>query len=246
MRYAVLSDIHGNLPALEAVLADIQTQGGVDRYWCLGDVVGYGPDANECIEMLKGLDHRCIAGNHDWGSIGRIDTTLFNRDAAWAVQWTDKHLTPANRRYLENLPEMLVEDHVTLVHGTPRSPIWEYMMSLAIVRESFGLVSTHLCLVGHSHIPVLFEEAPSPGELPTVGTYEAGVPLSLTGARRIINPGSVGQPRDGNPDASYGILDTEAQTWTWRRVPYPITQVQERMRRLGFPPRLISRLSYGW
>jgi len=244
MRIAVISDIHANLAAFQAVLKDMGT---VDETWCLGDVVGYGPDPNECIELLcKQEPHVCIAGNNDWAALGRLETADFNADAEFAALWTRDHLTPANRAYLESRPERVPKGDFTLVHGSPRDPIWEYLLSAGAARDNFPLFATPYCFVGHSHIPIIFRQGLAINDSPEIQAGTVSVPINLDQRRLIINPGSVGQPRDGNPDASYVILDTEAHTVTYRRVPYAIEETQERMRQAGLPPRLIARLSFGW
>lgn len=241
MRYLVISDIHSNLVALEAVLADA---GEYDKVWCLGDMVGYGPRPNECIERLCQLNHVCVAGNHDWAAIDKLDIGDFNVDAKQACLWTRETLSPENWEYLENLPERLEfpELDFTLVHGSPRHPIWEYILSPFIAKENFDHFNTQFCLVGHTHIPAIFRSyTRSPVELTN--------PLHLDELgeeRLIINPGSVGQPRDGDPRASYAIFDTEDLTLEIHRIPYPIEVTQEEMKKVNLPPRLIVRLSYGW
>ncbi|HID86171.1 MAG TPA: metallophosphoesterase [Anaerolineae bacterium] len=242
MRYALLSDIHANLAALEAVLAhlDVET---VDEIWCLGDVVGYGPDPNECIERLQELPHRCLAGNHDWAVLGRLALEDFNADAQRACLWTREQLTPASLRYLESLEERIVEGDFTLVHGSPRHPIWEYIIYLSNARANFAHFDTPYCFIGHTHVPVIFRDRGSEVDIRPI---ELGVPLALGQERLIINPGSVGQPRDGDFRASYVILDVEAGTIEYRRVPYPVEETQRKMAQAGLPPRLIIRLSYGW
>ncbi len=244
MRIAVISDIHANFAAFQAVLRDMGT---VDETWCLGDVVGYGPDPNECIETLRQIEpHVCIAGNHDWAALGRLDTADFNYDAEFAALWTRDHLSADNRAYLESRPERLPKGDFTLVHGSPRDPLWEYLLSPGAARDNFALFSTPYCFVGHSHIPIIFREALSASDNPQAQAGTVNVPVNLDQQRLIINPGSVGQPRDGNPDASYVMLDSNARSVQYRRVPYPINETQERMRQAGLPPRLIARLSFGW
>jgi len=244
MRIAIISDIHSNRVALQAVLADA---GAVDETWCLGDVVGYGPEPNECIEILRQREPRliCLAGNHDWAALGRLDTSDFNHDAEAAALWTRNRLTPSSRAYLESLPERVIKGDFTLVHGSPRAPIWEYLISAAVARANFALLTTPYCLVGHSHIPFIFYEAVNRQDLPTVHTASADKMIRLPEQRLFINPGSVGQPRDGNPHASYAILDTGAKTIEHRRVPYSIKETQRLMEQAGLPQRLIQRLEYG-
>ncbi|MFQ5885856.1 MAG: metallophosphoesterase family protein [Anaerolineae bacterium] len=240
MKIAILADIHSNLAAFEAVLEHV---GSFDQVWSLGDVVGYGPDPNECIERLWGLPHLCVAGNHDWASISRLDTANFNREAAMAAHWTEETLTPQNRDYLLSLPERVVQDDFTIVHGSPRHPIWEYISHIFVAQPNFAHFDSQFCLVGHTHIPVIFQKT-EPGRVQIL-PFKVGVPLPLGDKRLIINPGGVGQPRDGIPDASYAVLDTEELTITYHRVPYPIGETQSRMMEVGLPPRLIIRLSYG-
>jgi predicted phosphodiesterase len=242
MRYALISDIHANLAALMAVLdhLDVKT---VDELWCLGDMVGYGPDPNECIKRLRELPHRCLAGNHDWAVLGKLDLEDFNPDARRACLWTREQLTPTSRAYLEGLEEQIVEGDFTLAHGSPRHPIWEYIIYPSHARANFAHFDTLYCFVGHSHVPVIFRDRGSEIDIRPI---ELGVPMPLGEERLIINPGSVGQPRDGDPRASYVLLDAEARTIEYRRVPYPVEETQRKMVQVGLPPRLIIRLSYGW
>jgi diadenosine tetraphosphatase ApaH/serine/threonine PP2A family protein phosphatase len=247
MRVAVISDIHSNLVALQAVLADA---GAVDATWCLGDLVGYGPQPNECIEELRRRPNLlCIAGNHDWAALDKLDTGDFNRDAENAVLWTRQQLSADNSDYLSHLPDRLTEDRFLLVHGSPRHPIWEYVVSLGVAQACLdGLAGTSpYCLIGHSHLPLVFVQAGTPDDTPTVEYPPAGVPFALGDRKTLINPGSVGQPRDGNPDASYLILDTVARAVTYRRVPYDIAATQKLMKAAGgrLSERLINRLQFG-
>jgi len=245
MRYLIISDIHSNLAAFEAVLADA---GPFDKVWCLGDVVGYGPDPNECVERLRDLPHICVVGNHDWAALGKMDTEDFNPDAKRACLWTREQLSPSNLEYLETLPKSLVEEDFTLVHGSPRQPIWEYILNPAIAQANFEHFDTRLCLVGHTHVPIIYRDNPNQAGETMIPSY--GSPLALGEDRLIINPGSVGQPRDGDPRASYAILDSDRErsdlTLEYRRIPYPIETTQARMVESGLPVRLIMRLAYGW
>jgi diadenosine tetraphosphatase ApaH/serine/threonine PP2A family protein phosphatase len=244
MRYLVLSDIHSNLAALQAVLEDA---GPVDETWCLGDVVGYGPDPSACVELLRARPLRCIAGNHDWATLDKLDLDDFNPDARRANLWNREQLTPQNMEFLDALPETLVVDEFTLVHGSPRFPIWEYIIYGATALDNFAYFDTSICFVGHTHIPMIFRLGGKKGrgvseEMPSA----MGGPVNLGAERLIINPGSVGQPRDGDARASYAIVDTEAETVEHRRVGYPIEETQEKMREHGLPARLTARLEYGW
>ena len=244
MRLLVLSDIHANLPAFKATLEDAPP---FDRIWCLGDVVGYGPDPNECIELLNEYDHVCVAGNHDWASLGRLDTDDFNPDARRALEWTRAQLSAASLEYLGRLPTEHRHADFTIVHGSPRHPVWEYILFSTVAAANFSCFETRYCFVGHTHTPAIYQEAPGNGlpmALPLPITYDE--PFSLGESRLIINPGSVGQPRNSDPRCSYLILDTDAKTITYRRVAYPVEETQMRMFRLGLPMRLAARLSEGW
>jgi len=267
MRYAIISDIHANLAAFRAVLDDLDH---VDRIWCLGDVVGYGPDPNECIELLRTLPHIAVAGNHDWAIIGELAVSDFNDDARQACEWTREQVTSANMTYLVQLPTTIVQGNFTLVHGSPREPVWEYLLYPRAAQQNFAHFQTDYCLVGHTHVPTVFQgpllaervdgSVTRPfhrmqgvllaGHRPEPDLPEALVrpdePLHLGMRRLIINPGSVGQPRDGNPQASYAIYDTERNAIEYRRVPYPVEETQARMEAAGLPQRSIGRLGLGW
>jgi predicted phosphodiesterase len=246
MRYLVISDIHANLTALETVLADAGQLGqDYDFVWCLGDVVGYGPDPNECIDRLRSLPHLCIAGNHDWAALGRLDIRTFNADARKAVGWTRETLTDENLAFLEALPITFVLGDFTLAHGSPREPVWEYILDPLIAALNFSYYQTPYCLVGHTHTPVIFKMAGERGECDAVAP-DYNMRVRLNGSRQIINPGSVGQPRDSDPRAAYAILDADNMTWEYRRIPYDYKLVQQRMERSDMPERLINRLEHGW
>lgn len=246
MRVGVLGDIHSNLVALEAVLRSL---GPVDQLWCLGDVVGYGPNPNECVARIREVADLCIAGNHDWAALGKIDISDFNPDAAAAARWTAAQLTEESRAFLLARPLMVetsVDGHtVTVTHGSPREPIWEYLLTAAAAAENFEYFSTPLCFVGHTHIASFFswDEA---RRRPTAQPARPGLQLQLVpGVRLIANPGSVGQPRDRDPRAAYLVYETNGHTLTWHRVAYDIAETQARMREAGLPPRLAERLNYG-
>jgi len=243
MRCAIIADIHANLAAFTAVLADIERRGGGEEVWCLGDVVGYGPDPHQCIELLCQYKHVCVAGNHDWAALGKIDTSDFNPDAAAACHWTANQLTPEDIQYLDSLPLVVQRDDFTLVHGSPRDPIWEYLLSTSSAKQNFAYFQSQFCLVGHSHVPLVFECSETGACL--VSEFPDGAELTLARNRLIINPGGVGQPRDGNPKASYAIYDSEARSVTLYRIPYDIGATQARMVEHRLPMRLVIRLSYG-
>jgi diadenosine tetraphosphatase ApaH/serine/threonine PP2A family protein phosphatase len=242
MRYAILGDIHSNLAAFTAVLKDLEKRGGFDKIWCLGDVVGYGPEPHECIELLKQFNHLCVAGNHDWAALGNIDTNDFNEDAALANKWTTSHLIASDKDYIKSLELTVVEDDFTLVHGSPREPIWEYLLSTKTVQDNLEFFETRVCLVGHSHIPLVFDIFADKAEL-----QELGDEISITREkhRLILNPGSLGQPRDRDPRASYAVYDSESKTIFHHRVEYDIKTTQRKMAELGLPEFLIQRLDNG-
>jgi diadenosine tetraphosphatase ApaH/serine/threonine PP2A family protein phosphatase len=244
MRVLVISDIHGNLTALDAVLADAGA--GYDAAWCLGDLVGYGPDPNGCIERVRALPGlQCLVGNHDKAALGEIDLSAFNADARFAVRWTQAMLAPDSQAYLAALPETLEIGKYTLVHGSPRQPVWEYILDRATATQNFPYFATPYCLVGHTHNQVVFTQV-SETELCDEKRPRPGERLHLNRSRRIFNPGSVGQPRDGNPAAAYALVDLEASVWEARRVPYDVGETQARLEAEGFPERLIARLAHGW
>jgi predicted phosphodiesterase len=243
MRILIISDIHSNLAALAMVLESAEEQ-GYDRVWCLGDIVGYGPDPNECVAEVRNLEALSIAGNHDWGALGKIPLDDFNPDAQKASLWTRDQLTPESTLYLEQCPELRIEDDFTLAHGSPRHPIWEYIQLPSVAAANFAHFETPYCLVGHTHVPVIYRALDGLGADMRFPSLEG--PLDLAEGRLIINPGSVGQPRDGDPRASYAILDDEAATIQFYRVDYPIDQTQAKMMDAGLPRRLAARLALGW
>jgi diadenosine tetraphosphatase ApaH/serine/threonine PP2A family protein phosphatase len=244
MRCLVLSDIHSNLEAFEAVL---DAAGPVDEVWCLGDVVGYGPDPNACVELLKSLPHQCIAGNHDWATLGKLDLEDFNSDAREANLWNREQLTAENLAYLSDLPQMIRAEPFTLVHGSPRYPIWEYIIDVSTAAANFDYFDTPYCFVGHTHTPVIFRQnRPREGQTGETELLPTNIAVSLGSERMIINPGSVGQPRDGNPAASYALLDLETLSIEHRRVRYPLEETRAKMVNHNLPIRLAVRLGYGW
>lgn len=278
MKALILSDIHANLAALESVLT--AAKGRYDIVWCLGDVVGYGPRPNECVEMIRELATICIMGNHDLAVLGKpgMDVEAFNPYAQQAVLWTRDTLTQTNRDYLAGLPDRPVRptggDDLLLTHASPREPVSEYIMTPSIAMENFGVFAEGICLVGHTHKPVIyrwrlhdeiytevfddfyndaegFEGVNLTYPVATVDSLQPtiGSLIQLEHSpqlRLIINPGSVGQPRDNDVRAAYAILDLEALTWRYERVPYPIELTQNQMRAAQLPKRLIDRLSFGW
>ena len=243
MRCAIVADIHSNLAAFMAVLVDVEQQGEVDEVWCLGDIVGYGPEPHQCIELLRQTNHLCVAGNHDLAAIGEIDTHEFNPDAVAVCQWTAKELTPRDVDYIRSLPLVVERDDFTLVHGSPREPIWEYILSISAAKENFTYFKSKFCLVCHSHVPMVFKYGK--GGSCSFSQFSTDATLGLGEERLIINPGAVGQPRDGDPRASYAIYDSEAGQIKLHRVPYDIGATQAKMVEQRLPMRLVARLSHG-
>lgn len=243
MKILIISDIHANLTALEAVLASTDD---FEATWCLGDLVGYGPHPNECIEKVRSLpDLTCLIGNHDQAALGKIPLERFNQDAQAAAAWTQRALTDSSESYLLSLPSRVeLAEHFTLAHGSPRQPVWEYILDLPTAEANFRAFDTDYCLVGHSHIPLIFS-LPSDGDELEPLQVRWGEQRELT-PRMILNPGSVGQPRDMDPRAAYALLDTEAMTWTGYRVEYDVESVQQRMLEAGLPERQALRLAAGW
>ena len=241
MRIAVVSDVHSNLAALEAVLAEL---GSVDALWHLGDIVGYGPEPLSVVDRLREAGAIGVRGNHDDAAGDGPTIEFFNPDAHLAEEWTRIRLDEPTRLYLAGLPERRVPEgsDFTLAHGSPRDPIWEYLTSPAAAEENLPAFQTRYCLVGHTHMPLVFRE--SRGRMRPL-VPDPGSRLDLDHRRLILNPGSVGQPRDGDPRASYLTIDTDAGQATWYRVEYDIAATQAAMVAAGLPLRLARRLSFG-
>jgi diadenosine tetraphosphatase ApaH/serine/threonine PP2A family protein phosphatase len=240
VRVAVVSDIHANLVALDAVLADA---GHVDAVWHLGDVVGYGPDPDGVVARLAEIGATGVAGNHDRAATGALDIDWFNDDARAAIVWTQHRIAAATATWLAALPDTRTEAGILLVHGSPRDPTWEYILTAAIARESFEHLATPLGLYGHTHLPMAWTLRGS--RVGSILPDDAPV-LALAGSDRVlVNPGSVGQPRDGDPRAGWLELDTDAGEARWHRVTYDIAAVQAEMRAAGLPIRLIDRIRVG-
>jgi predicted phosphodiesterase len=242
MRILVISDIHSNFPALEAVLSAAVT---VDAVWCLGDLVGYGPFPNECIDRIAALPNlTCLMGNHDAAVTNSRNIDKFNDEAGHAIYWTRRNITDANLEYLSKLSEMVTTDWVTLAHGSPRNPTWEYLIDPVTAMVNFAFFDTQIALVGHSHLPLAFIVDKTNDKIDR-RLLKAGDVIHLD-TRAILNPGSVGQPRDHDPRASYGILDPEAMTWELNRVDYDFKITQAALKKAGLPEKLASRLGEGW
>jgi len=242
MRYGIISDIHANLPALEAVLEGLRE---VDRVVCLGDIVGYGADPNQCCDTVRDLGCPALKGNHDAGVTGELDFSWFNSIAAEALAWTRRALTARNLDFLERLPLQREQDGFLMVHGSPVDP-WEYIYDAWGAERAFSAMQQGLCFFGHTHLATAFVADQDGHPVEQVALPEGGC-LELRPDRRyLINPGGVGQPRDGNPKASYLIYDSETRLVEWFRVDYPIAEEQRRMREAGIHECLVERLGVGF
>jgi diadenosine tetraphosphatase ApaH/serine/threonine PP2A family protein phosphatase len=240
MRVAVISDVHANYQALEAVLAEIDGA-AVDTLWCLGDTVGYGPRPNECCDAVRERTARCLVGNHDLVVLGELTISEFNDEAAAAALWTSQVLTESSRTFLESLRPSAEVDGVDLFHASARDPVWEYVLTEEAARATLDLSDAPLVLVGHSHVALALASA---GDEVVGGLAPAGARVELEG-RWLLNPGSVGQPRDGDPRAAWLLLDLERKFATFHRVPYPVADTQSEMRERGLPALLAARLARG-
>ncbi len=242
MKILIISDIHANLVALEAVL---KAAGEVDAVWCLGDLIGYGPEPNECVALVRGLPNLiCVMGNHDAAVLNYIDAYSFNPEARQAIEWTQSNLDPIQTAFLYTLPEKTIAENITLVHGSPREPIWEYLLDTRTATANFTHFDTPYCFVGHTHLPVLYYLSEDIRNARLI-VPENSTQIALA-PRTILNPGSVGQPRDRDPRAAYAIFNSEELTWEYHRAEYDIAKVQEAMKKAGLPERHIQRLSSGW
>ena len=241
MRLAVISDIHGNWHALEAVLEAVDAD-RPDAVWCLGDLVGYGPKPNRCCATVARRAHLCLAGNHDLGVLGALDLLDFSDEAAEAVRWTRGMLTEESRAYLAGLSPAASAEGLELFHASARDPVWEYVLTGEAALASLALTTSPLVLVGHSHVPLaLVLES---GQL-SGGVAAGGSEADLSHGRWLINPGSVGQPRDGDPRGAYLLLDLADRRAFFRRVTYAVASTQAEIRERGLPEALAERLAYG-
>jgi predicted phosphodiesterase len=240
MRVAVISDVHANRHALDAVLDAVAAE-RPDVVWCLGDTVGYGPQPNECCDLVSERSDVCLVGNHDLVVLGQLAVSDFNEEAAAAASWTSDVLTESARDFLAGLRPAADAAGVSLYHASARDPVWEYILSAEAALATFELATADLILVGHSHVALALR---LDGGGVAGGLAPSGTGLQLEG-RWLLNPGSVGQPRDGDPRAAWLMLDLEQRTASFRRVPYPVRETQAEMRDLGLPPSLAARLERG-
>jgi predicted phosphodiesterase len=241
MRVAVISDIHANYHALEAVLAEVTAE-RPDEVWCLGDVVGYGPEPNRCCRLVAEHVTLCLAGNHDLAVLGVLPVADFNGDAAAAVRWTQSVLADDARSFLTPLGPAANRNGAALFHGSPIDPVWDYVLSEDGVRASMRTVSAPLVMVGHSHVALRISY--DDGAL-TGGLAHSGDEVDLTWPRWLLNPGSVGQPRGGDPRAAWLTIDFDAGRASFRRTEYPIELTQRQIREAGLPDGLATRLGLG-
>jgi len=232
MRVAIVSDVHSNLEALTTALNRIRAE-NADEIWCLGDVVGYGPSPNECIGLVRENCSVVLKGNHEAGAIGEIDLSDFNEDGHIAIEWTQRRLSDENDNYLRSLPLSAFREGIMLAHATPADPeSWNYVLTWADVSAAFETFSGPVCFIGHTHIPMIL------GEDQHIGSFRKGV-------RHLVNVGSIGQPRDGNPLASFGLYDTTSGEYQNIRVEYDVEKVMEAMNEAGLPEDLGKRLRLG-
>jgi predicted phosphodiesterase len=237
----VLSDVHGNLPALEAVLADVDAA-GAERVWCLGDLVGYGAQPDECVQLASERCDVCLAGNHDLGVLGHIDISDFSPHAAVAARWTREHAGKATLDFLGGLASSEEGEAVGLYHASPRDPVWEYVLSGSQAADCMDAMGPRVGAIGHTHVALRFTRGSEgmDGEAVAGGTTH-----DISASEWLINPGSVGQPRDGDPRAGWLLLDVEQWTAEWRRVEYPVAKAAAAIEAAGLPVNLGERLYLG-
>ncbi len=243
MRIAVLSDIHGNRHAFEAVLDAVDAE-GVDEIWCLGDLVGYGADPDACCELAARHCRVCLVGNHDLAVRGDIPLDEFSTGARVAAEWTQEVIAPENLEFLRSLqPQLLDREEVGLYHASPRDPVWEYVLSTLLADLCLDSQPHRVCLIGHSHVALSFRR--EEGEAATGETRREGDSIDLSRHEWLLNPGSVGQPRDGDPRAAWLMLESDGPSATWRRTSYDVAGAASAIRAARLPESLAERLEYG-
>jgi predicted phosphodiesterase len=242
MKVAVVSDIHSNKHAFEAVL-DAVAETDASELWCLGDLVGYGADPDACVELAREHVSVCLAGNHDLAVVGELPLDEFSRGASLAARWTQGVMAPDNLSYLAELHPQGTEGSIGLYHASPRDPIWEYVLSALLAELCFDRQAQRVCLIGHSHVALSFVRVE--GELATGEPRRAGVELEIAAGEWLLNPGSVGQPRDGDPRAAWMLLDLERWSVSYHRTKYDIAGASAAIRAARLPDSLAERLEYG-
>jgi diadenosine tetraphosphatase ApaH/serine/threonine PP2A family protein phosphatase len=242
---AVISDVHSNQPALEAVLEAIDAA-GVDEIWCLGDLVGYGAQPDACVDLIQQRCDVCLAGNHDLAVLGELDISTFSETAAAAVEWTREHASRATVDFLRDLAPAGAREGVGLFHASPSDPIWEYVLSIEQAEAGLNAQAQRVGLIGHSHVSLFFTRADGAGRGDVQGAQAGeGAGLRIDSGSWLLNPGSVGQPRDGDPRAAWLELDTEAWTAHFHRVSYDVATAAETILAAGLPSQLGERLGVG-
>jgi diadenosine tetraphosphatase ApaH/serine/threonine PP2A family protein phosphatase len=245
LRVAVISDIHSNRHALEAVLAAVD-EAGVEQVWCLGDMVGYGADPDACTALVRERCSTCLVGNHDLAVLGALDIKTFSEAASAAVEWTRENVSEETLDFLGGLDPAASQGGIGLFHASPRDPVWEYVLSTDQAESGLEAQQERVGLMGHSHIALFFVRPLDARPGHTEGAQaDDGVEIELAEGEWLLNPGSVGQPRDGDPRAAWLELDTEAWTAIWHRVPYDLEAAAAAIRAAGLPPSLAERLEVG-
>jgi predicted phosphodiesterase len=242
LRIALISDVHGNLPAFRAVLEDV-VEAGADQTWCLGDLVGYGAQPDECVALARESCDVCLVGNHDLVVLKKLDIATFSFNAAIAAQWTQENIAADALDFMGGLEPANTELEVGLFHASPRDPVWEYVLSTLQADACIDSMDARVGAIGHSHVALFFARS-NDGEL-RGGQAPAGTELDISEGRWLINPGGVGQPRDGDPRAAWLLLDSGSWTAQWRRVDYPIAEAAQAIERAGLPQPLADRLYRG-
>jgi predicted phosphodiesterase len=242
MRIALLSDVHGNRPAFEAVLDDVDSE-GAEEIWCLGDLVGYGAEPDECVALARERCNLTLAGNHDLVVAGEIPITDFSRSAAEAARWTQENISDETLAFLKSLAPADANREPALFHASPRDPVWEYVLSAWQAEECMDLMDARVAAVGHSHVALWFHRE-ADGEVQGAAA-EADAEYDLSSGQWLVNPGGVGQPRDGDSRAAWLLLDTDTWKATWHRVEYPIDEAASAIEEAGLPVDLAERLYNG-
>jgi predicted phosphodiesterase len=245
MRTAVISDIHANLPALEAVLKDVDST-GIEEVWCLGDAVGYGAQPGECLALLEERCSVFLVGNHDLAALGEIDISSFSQGAAEAALWTREHLDDKATGILRGLGGKASDrrGEFGLFHASPRDPVWEYVIDSEMAEDCLNIQEERVALIGHSHIALYFTRVDEISRI-TAELAPEGTACDLSRGQWLVNPGSVGQPRDGDPRSAWIELDTDSMKAVYHRTEYPVERAADAIRSAGLPAQLADRLHQG-